>query len=183
MDASRFDALSRFFSDGTSRRRMMRLLGGLTLGGAFTALPFVDVLAKKKHKKKKKCKKSQRKCGKKCLPATSCCTTADCDNCETCQGGACVANACCPECPGDQVCLDNGSCAQACSGETCPTDCNCSFDTTEGANNCVQSGGTCEAFPQVCTSTAECATGQQCQQTTCGSGGSFENRCWPLCTA
>src|SRR5918999_5210115 len=48
MDADDFDALSRVLSAGHTRRRLTRLLGGLSLGGALAALGLAEALAAKR---------------------------------------------------------------------------------------------------------------------------------------
>jgi hypothetical protein len=89
-----------------------------------------DAEAKKKGKKKKKCKGNKKKCGKKCIPKTNCCSSADCGGGgATCQGGTCLCptgqndcdgecipeDDCCPACSDGAIC-DGGVCV--CAGES-----------------------------------------------------------------
>jgi hypothetical protein len=126
MDAERFDAILRTFSDTLSRRAV----SGFTLTGLLTALgSAIDADAKKKKKrkkKKKKCKSGTKKCGKKCISADDCCTSADCAIGGACAGGLCI-------CPDGQ---------HACSGE-CVDEERCCLQCGENVNDCCQGGEVC----------------------------------------
>jgi hypothetical protein len=98
MDADRFDALTRFLFEGSSRRRAL----GLSMTGILGMLGVADVFAKKR---KKKCKKTCgpcRKCKKgKCKPKPN--GTA-CGTCHICEGGQCVNT------PDNTPCEDGNPC-------------------------------------------------------------------------
>lgn len=157
MDADRFDAVIRRWGDPTRRA-----LFGTWLGGGLAGLfGLAHAEAKKKRKKKKKCKGGTKKCGKKCIPQTSCCTSADCGGGATCQNGTCLCpsghndcqgacvpeDACCPACTGGQVCVD----------ETC--------ECPAGQPDC---GGACCA-PASCIDDACCPTDRICGTVCCAA--------------
>lgn len=157
MDAGRFDDVIRSLIASPSRRTVL----GLSLGGVLSPLlGLAESLAKKKKgkKKKKKCKGGAKKCGKTCIPATSCCTDANCGaGGATCQSGTCLCPAgekdcqgtcvpddvCCPSCTGDQTC-QGGACA--CPGGTFPC-----------GTSCVDGDECCSDLD--CTGNLECANG------------------------
>src|SRR5688572_6664799 len=114
MDGIRFDRFSRILSASPNRRGFGRALAGLALGG--TLIPqfgLAEVEARKK--KPKKCKGGKKKCGKKCIPATSCCKAADCGTGGTCAGGACFCGEGFTTCQGR--CIPVGAC---CFDDECP---------------------------------------------------------------
>jgi hypothetical protein len=81
MDDHRFDAMVRTLAG--SRRTV--------LGGAIAAA--VGTLAQPESEgrgRRRKCKAPKVKCGKKCLPAGSCCGNSDCGTCQVCSGKTCV---------------------------------------------------------------------------------------------
>jgi hypothetical protein len=153
MDADRFDSLSRSLSTVASRRFVV----GLSLGGAFTALPLAghDAWGKRK-KRKKPCPNGAKRCGCACVPN----------------------DACCPACTTGFTCLSNGSCGRACSA-TCPAECGGCNGNIEGQAFCLAPGG-CENIGDDCTSMADCPQGYQCQLNSCPPG--VATRCMPLCT-
>jgi hypothetical protein len=120
MDADRFDALTRALDSG-SRRRMLGVLGGVALGAIAPLRDQLNGAAKKRKKKKKKC-------GKKCIPKSNCCTSAECGPGGTCEGGACTCAGVPPvacddnDCDCGQVCRvdDAGSEPSVCQGGGCP---------------------------------------------------------------
>jgi hypothetical protein len=189
MEVRRFDTLARQVGAAETRRGLLGRFGGTALG-ALVASGLIgdDTQARKKGKKKKgkKCKGGTKKCGKTCIPTTNCCSAADCNAaaCETCQKGTCVASAsaCCPACPGGQQCLSNGSCATLCREQEECTSGGCLGSCVIGDEGpyCTGLIDSCEEIQQ-CASTAECPTGQHCQLTPCGPGGTGEHRCFPLC--
>jgi hypothetical protein len=90
----------------------------------------------------------------------------------------------CGTCPSGQQCLSNGACAIDCAIDNdCPfgQQCLCRA-SAEGPKHCG-SYHDCRVYTQVCTTLADCRPGWYCQVTTCGPGGSNENRCVPLCAA
>jgi hypothetical protein len=81
MDGDQFDAMIRTLSG--SRRTV--------LGGAIAATAAALSQAESEGKRRKRrCKSPKVKCGKKCLPAGSCCSTSNCGTCQVCAGNRCV---------------------------------------------------------------------------------------------
>ena len=81
MDGSHFDWIIR--SAVQSRRTV--------LGGAFAAVVGITGHTEgEARRRRKRCKSPKVKCGKKCLPAGSCCSDKDCGTCQTCSGKRCV---------------------------------------------------------------------------------------------
>lgn len=117
----------------------------------------------------------------------TCCTPEPPDvtcvgRCGTVPDNICHLPASCT-CPGNQQCLSNGSCAIVCVGvgNECPPAPGCVCQTSaDGPKHCSDIAR-CDLYKQVCASTADCPPRQQCQVSTCGAGGSTENRCVPLC--
>ena len=83
MASHELDALSRRVAAALSRRSVLATMPAL-LG----ALVAPEIVAARK-KRKKKCKAPKVRCGKQCLPPGACCVDADCDECQTCNGGTC----------------------------------------------------------------------------------------------
>lgn len=81
MDGSHFDRLIR------AAVQPRRTLVGGALAAVIGAMSETGGEAKKR---RKRCKSPKVKCGKKCLRAGSCCTSADCGVCQTCSGKRCV---------------------------------------------------------------------------------------------
>jgi hypothetical protein len=176
VDANRFDDFLRALARnaGSSRRDIMRSLGGITLGGSLGAwLGLADADAKRKKRKKKKKKKKRKKDKNRCTPA--------CTECETCTNGACVnrpnGTACsdgacrfgeCEPCGADeQVCCPDSPC----SGRTNCVVGGCCLELSCGGEEeacCVD--GVCDEG-QICVSGP---TGQRCapDTTPCGVNGS-----------
>jgi hypothetical protein len=159
MDARRFDALARSLSDLRSRRGLARLLGGLTLAGPLAAYGLSEAGGKgkkRKKKHKKKCKPNQQKCGKTCIPATSCCTDAQCG-----VGGFC-ANETCTCFSGFRPC--NGTCIteeQCCANSDCGEGAVC----REGVCRCLSGFIPCEGLcipASTCCTSADCGAGHIC---------------------
>jgi hypothetical protein len=174
MDSRNFDALTRALTAARSRRGALGLLATLPLlGGRF---PPLDLQArKKKRKKKKTCKSSQKKCGKRCIPLTGCCSSAECgasgacvnNTCSCASGfkncnGACIPNSdCCrsDDCPGVQVCT-GGDCAcpsdtpNACPGDVCVNGNECCVDSDCGIGAACDDGSChCPAGEVICGDT------------------------------
>jgi hypothetical protein len=164
MEDQQFDDLVRIVS--RSRRTLLGLSTALWLGlGAALGLAPLTADArkrKKKKKKNKKCRGNTKKCGKRCIPQTSCCASADCG-----PNNVCVNNQC--QCaPGLRPC--NGTCI---SQEKCCGDAECGGDLV-----CINNACACpEDVPvqcpeQACVSGAECCISAQCfgEQDTCVDG-------------
>jgi hypothetical protein len=170
----RFDDLLRSFAAGLSRRAtLVALASGIFGAGSRALLDDAEARRKRKRKKKrKKCKGGTKKCGKKCIPSTSCCTSADCGANGSCVGNACDCNSgfkacngtcipvddCCGGCPGDTVC-SSGECVcpfDCCNTSECPspTECREGICLCPGADaiNCF--GGSdklcCDGNTEVC---------------------------------
>jgi hypothetical protein len=168
VDSNAFDGLTRVFAGGASRRRLLGVLGTLTMGGAvLTQFGQSDAEAKRKKKKKKKQDKPQTPQ----TPPQDQCTDGAKNGAESdvdCGGGTC------PRCQGGQTCASRNDCHTAlCTGGTCQscaaaTDCGLDTDgdmcfcrdnaAKPGERMCTRktcklfAGGTC----------ADCAAGQQC---------------------
>jgi len=193
MDPTRFDTFIRSLSQRTpevpSRRTLLHALGGLFAASAMTASES-DARRKGKHKK---CKGGKKKCGKKCIPKSNCCTSADCDDGETCQNGSCVASVPCPpnqtRCGGQ--CVDTltdsancGACGNGCAagatcrlgdccrshGETCVSEDQCCFAFCGAIDEVKPTGRTCH-LPGV--SARCCADGDIPCLDTCDCCGSL----------
>jgi hypothetical protein len=204
VEQQRFDVMTRSLTRVPSRRDVLRgLTGGLGLGALW--LPGTAAAKKKRKKKHKKTtQQPTTNCTPNCLDRTcgndgcggSC---GACGSNDICRGGTCCApespattcagrcgtwtNNCgqpvvCPTCPGGQQCLSNGSCAMVCGpGIPCPSYCTgCSVPTSEGETHCVAGNSPNTCPTQVCSSTADCPAGKQCQMCL-GSG-----RCFSLCS-
>jgi hypothetical protein len=136
-------------------------------------------------------------CGESCTSSDDC-TNGVCISYAA--GTTCGANVCCghrpavcvpnssrcdaepTSCSGGQTPLANGSCATACTGETCGTGCKC-FAQVGGPSYCVSqavSPQQCDALPD-CTITGDCLLGSLCIFAACTPEGTARNRCWPLC--
>lgn len=184
MDDARFDALAKALGQRPSRRRLLQGLLGLG-GGAVAAT--VAARGAEAQWSVAVCLPdgaggyTQRLVPKASvplyvnrygavLPENGFCP-GDCTTIE-CGVGCCEA--------GQDTCLSNGSCAQACSDTaSCPSGCACSPPNIEGASYCVVHGAGCDAVGPVCKSTSQCDPGWHCQESGCGTPGN--DRCIPLC--
>ena len=124
MDGTQFDDVLR--SIAVTRRT--------ALGGAVATLAgiagWTEIEARKR---KKKCKSPKVKCGKKCLPAGSCCDDSDCGTCQTCSDKTCVVA------PTGSACGVGGSC----NGTAC---------INEGAFGCTLNQDYCDDSPKIACS-------------------------------
>jgi hypothetical protein len=171
MDAERFDTLARSLTIDRSRRRVLGLLSGLTLGALAPLLHLADAQAGKGKKKKKKKKRSTPPAatGPTSPPPPPFCASqpdgAACGFCRLCQSGACQAdstqnNAACGN-DGTGRCL-NGTCnpVPTCSPRNGPcqtaADC-CSFGSTLVPTRCRTEG---EILPRTCEGRSD--AGQPC---------------------
>jgi hypothetical protein len=177
MDAKRFDNLLRSLVASLSRRGISRALASLALAGPLSTLfgpENAEAKKKKRKKKKKKCKGGTKKCGKRCIPETSCCTSADCGSGGTCAGGDCTCRTGFKSCQGtcipDDACCsaDCGPC-ESCQGAACVFIC-------QAEQECVS--GQCRCTANSCDG---CCDGNTCQDgdTTafCGSDGETCDTC------
>jgi hypothetical protein len=155
MDARHLDDLAREIGSQLPRRGVLGALGGLA---ALLAVPTLEAGAKKK---KKKCKGGKKKCGKKCIPADQCCTTADCGSKGQCVGGTCVCpagqKACNGGCIPQALCCQNSECGamQTCTNGACT----CPGGLSKCGLDCIEDG--------LCCQSADCPDGQHCDDFTC----------------
>jgi hypothetical protein len=172
VDAETFDRVTRTVGVFPSRRRVVRLVTGLAVAGPIAAIGLFTAEAKRKKKKRK------RKTSSSCTPEPLAATCFH--RCGVVTNNCGQANTC-PACSGGRECLINGTCAITCRTSTeCTAACGCTA-SVDGPLQCVVFGGVCADFPQTCVTTADCPAGQHCEQTGCGPGPSFENRCVSLC--
>jgi hypothetical protein len=138
VDGPQFDQVLRAIA--TSRRTV--------IGGAVATIAGVsgwtEIRAGKR--KRRKCKSPKVKCGKKCLPAGSCCNDNDCGMCQTCNGTTCIVA------PSGTACGVGGSC----NGTVC---------IEEGAFGCTLAQDYCggdarTACPRSTTPGAICITNE-----------------------
>lgn len=140
MDGSRFDALSRSFSAGHTRRGLSRLLGVAAMGSAVALSGLAGGSAKGKTRKKGK-KKARRSVPE--IPRLPFCATQPegnpCGECRICRAGACVAA------PDDTACTGGGRCLLGVCQvpPACPA--LCPF-----CQVCNAATGQCEACPGTC---------------------------------
>lgn len=165
MDADRFDDVLRQW--GQSRRPLLG--AGL---GALLGLADLTVGEARK-KKKKKCKAPKVKCGKKCLPANSCCTDANCGGNGVCQTSTCACFAGFRSCNGS--CIPEGNCCSSadCGGGVCASgQCRCLASTKVCGAGCIPEAACCTN--EDCGS--PCKT---CQNGTCSAGCAASETCLP----
>jgi hypothetical protein len=160
MEGSQFDRLARAFGASHTRRGVAALLAA---AGALPLLGHGDADAKKK-KKKKKCKAPKVKCGKKCLPAGSCCSDANCGGNGACQGNTCACFTGFRRCNGSCIPKDNCCGDAECGGGVCSGgQCRCLDGTRPCGGKCIPEGGCCED--------AECGSPcKTCQNNVCSAG-------------
>lgn len=175
MDGSRFDALARVLGGGGPRRPLLGAgLATLVAAGLSVSEP-LDSEGRGKGKgkgkgNKKKCKGKTKKCGKKCIPADQCCSSADCGNGGQCSGGVCSCPANQKSCNGQ--CIPQSACCTASdcgSAQTCRNGvCTCEPDTKACGLECLP--------PTVCCSRA-CPGEQTCDNGECLCANPSQNPC------
>jgi hypothetical protein len=117
MDIERLASIVRALSTTPSRRRVSRVLAGLTAGSILA--PLVDPITgeAKKRKKKKKCKGGKKKCGKICVDIQN-----DANNCGGCGKQCANGQACedgeCQEPPPPQCAAGEIACEYLCCSAT-----------------------------------------------------------------
>lgn len=157
MDGSRFDRLARAFGESRTRRGVAALLAA----GALPLLGGGDADAKKK---KKKCKSPKVKCGKKCLPAGSCCSDANCGGNGVCQGNACACATGFRLCNGSCIPKDRCCSTADCGGGVCSGGkCLCPQGTKACGGKCIPESGCCTKADYG----SPCKT---CQNNVCSAG-------------
>jgi hypothetical protein len=160
MDSAHFDRLTRIVSIALSRRTTLAALASGVFGASCLAR-LNGVEARKKRKKKRKCKGGTKKCGKKCIPASGCCSSADCGANGTCVGNTCNCNSGSKNCNG--ACIPEGDCCGACPGETICVDGECVCPETAPV---ACPGDVCVLGGQCCD-TSECPNPQECLDGVC----------------
>lgn len=149
VDDSTFDRVIRNGVRGVPRRGLLGLVSG------FAALATGTPGAEGTRKRRKKCKTPRIRCGKQCLAAGACCTSADCTSVF---GQVCVANVCqCPVggCPPNRAfgCVaTQNACLEAASA-VCPN------STTSRASCFIDGQGESICGTALCTNVttdAEC---------------------------
>jgi hypothetical protein len=181
MDTAKFDALVRSFADSASRRRLLRLVVSLTLGGAVTALVGEAGQAERPHdrlhrrtqqrnrKQRNKRRQNSNQGGPDnnndggggrlgnpgpCGPGGSACNKdGDC-----CSGGCCGGTCCFA--PANQCNLAGLCCAPNCAGKQC------------GPDGCGAGGtcGTCTGGATCDVATGQCQGGSTCGPQSCSTG-------------
>lgn len=152
MDDQLLDDLAREIGSQLPRRSVLSALGGLA---ALLVAPAFEGEAKKK---KKKCKGGKKKCGRKCIPADQCCSTADCGSTGQCVNGTCLCPTGQKSCRGG--CIPEASCCQ--NSECGPTltcvngACTCSGGLTKCGADCINPELCCGA---TCPGAQDCDTG------------------------
>ena len=190
MDAAHFDTLTRLLAR-SSRRQVLRLIGGVTLAGLLSS-GASDATAKRR---KKRHKKRHQVSPPTSPPPVAFCATQPtgtvCGTCQVCSGGACVSAADDTPCGsgGTDRCRSGLCTPPVCAGEadicltptaTCGDGGSCLRPLGGGASRC---GGILGGFTACgCTSHAQCETlggsGWFCAEKTgancpCGSGQGF----------
>ena len=181
MDEARFDALTRTLGTTHSRRRLTRLLGGLSLGGVLSALGGDDAAAalllggarctRKAECKSGRCLNPDRcDCTKQGCTCTCACskTTDPPVRCMTpvnpCRKNVCTDTGRCvlkPKCADSNPCTDDLCDNGVCSHPHKPNGLDCP------GGKCLD--GTCE--PPECSVPADCpGTDTDCQTRTCSDG-------------
>jgi hypothetical protein len=167
MDPTRFDTLTkRLATEGFSRRRMLRGLGGGLAGAALAAVGLrqasADNLCKPSgYLPQSKCNKDAQCCSGRCAGG-QCCTPTTCaaagKNCGTIPDG-CGGTLTCGACTGFQTCGGGGT----------PNVCGCTPTT------CAAQGVSCGTINDGCGGTLNCGSCSSCagQPTgaVCGAGG------------
>jgi hypothetical protein len=178
MDKSRFAQSLKAFADASDRRDALRSLsaGGMALLVALGWPESGDAKKKKRGNKKKKCKGGAKKCGKRCIPATNCCTDADCDD-GTCIAGSCQcpsgAKSCEGACIPEEHCCNAADCndGNPCTEPICNGNGTCSYpkrpDFTECGGGKLCSGGICATSPNCLSFGIACVAHNQCCSNFC----------------
>ena len=179
-----FDELTRGLARGSiSRGKALKLMGAALVGGTLASLGMREAGADLCKRAGKACKKNTQCCSGNCVNAP----TGTCAACPSgqvlCNNGSCVSNSCLAnsgqvfnsstcqcECPSGRVLLSSGTCATPC---TTAAECPCGECRASIAN---PAQGYCATFSPsgICTSDADCSTGQFCART---GGGT----CLPTC--
>jgi hypothetical protein len=201
MDARHFDALTRTFTAGGTRRAVLRLLAALPLLGHLAGSE--EAAAKQRPRRPsskrvavaaascaKKCrtkdsKRARRRCRTRCQPPVPACTTnQDCPPDEQCEAGVCrpIRNQCTSDadCDPCERC-DAGSCVarcapdQVCRNDQCD-DVECTADEDcRACSRCVENRCRWQCAPS-----ERCLSGTCCQPRSCPAGldcGTVDDHC------
>jgi hypothetical protein len=194
MDAQRFDQLARAMAIGSSRRRLLRFVGGGVFGTVFAARQSVAEAAVSCNGET--CLFGEICCAQGCTSSTGdeCgCNAVACGECQRCNGTHCVAvlngstcsddgNPCTDDVCASGTCThpakaDSTACGdgQVCIGGTCcSTGTCCPSGTTLCGTNCVNLR-TDESNCGACG--AACAPGKKCCNGQCLDTGRDEHNC------
>jgi hypothetical protein len=180
MDADHFDALTKTLSTSRSRRGLARLLGGLSLGGALTALRAPEVAAGSRLGGAPCTKNSQCKTNH-CFRSSGTCSCSGTVKCQPladpCKKAVCTTTNHCgldPDPPTDDIaCGPPGSFNICCGGKCVFGNC-CTNQKCTAPETC---GG---AYPPVkhqcgsCTPATTCPSNQTCGSRDNGCGGTLD---------
>ena len=145
-----FDALAREVASGTlSRRKALRLMGGVLVGGRLASLGFGGVAAADLCKRAgKACKKNSQCCSGTCPNGTCGCDPLGgiCDSLATCNNNP---NCRCLQTAEDSSLCWNAAAAQLCDAyQTCTTSLGCPTGQLCAVNHCC--GSICIPPDQIC---------------------------------
>jgi hypothetical protein len=170
VDVPQLDDLAREIGSQLPRRSVLGALSGLA------ALFAASAGYGEARKRKKKCKGGKKRCGKQCVPADQCCSSADCGRNGQCANGTCVCPAGKKACHGR--CIAEGNC---CTQDDCPGDQYCDEQTCrcpDGYEPCP--GNICPSGDECC-GTGDCASGQACDDGFCWCTSAGEIYCDDAC--
>ncbi len=186
MDNQRFDALTRAFAMGTSRRTAIKGIFGGAVGVA-VATTRLDRAGAQTCEERVDCENVQQEsctdiCPEGSQPGNNrglsgvCCTGNGLCCSNNCVNGVCDGTE--PECSSDGDC---GAC-QECEGGAC-VDLTCCDSECEPCSSCVDDG--CVPYAEYCPETQQCyntGTGGCCYDNECGCGACVQGQCTiPAC--
>jgi hypothetical protein len=168
------DALARGLADGTvSRRKALRLMGGVLLGGTLASIPGIAWAKSDKCKKDSQCSVGAKCCSGICLDTTNSDLNCGCCNCNCQELGSSIhcCNTICEDFNKDGNC---GDCGRTCDPapprcETClggTTRGSCSRKQCPGRKVLDPSGQTCNCVcPEGTTACGEeCCNSENCEE-------------------
>ncbi len=191
VDGDKFDQLTKSLTGGTSRRGLLRILGGSVLGGVLgagglstaTAACLDDCARRPTARARTICRRSCAQRGRT-APAQA-------------QRGQSTSPQA-PSCPPGRIRLSNGTCAISCRTENdCPGFYDC--ESEQGCPPGYNDNGTCfggcasnRTDPQVCTTgrdgsfqqcvtNSECPLGETCVSLGADADGNPARHCYPVC--
>jgi hypothetical protein len=140
-----FDRLNKALVRDTPRRTV---LGAIAMVASVSCGVAPGIRAAKNRKKKgkkgkKPCRGTTKRCGRRCIPRTNCCTSAECDQGEVCRNGRCAECTAATDCPSPPTCeqavCQDGRCATVSrpAGFPCEADPPCVINKTcDGSGQC-----------------------------------------------